>query len=88
MKLAADLLEQESRNFWKRGFQGFHAWDPASRLSVTTGHCTAIIRTKEISVDAGGRTGQSAGREIPGDQRGNFADQPVKDQVQTLPEIV
>ena len=86
-KLAADLLEAGKQEFLEKGFQGASMRGIASRLSVTTGALYRYYTDKEslfdVLVEEPARVLEERYRAI---QR-NFADQPVKDQVQTLPEV-
>ena len=87
VKLAADLLEAGKQEFLEKGFQGASMRGIASRLSVTTGALYRYYTDKEslfdVLVEEPARVLEERYRAI---QR-NFADQPVKDQVQTLPEV-
>ena len=49
-KLAADLLEAGKQEFLEKGFQGASMRGIASRLSVTTVHCTAITQIRNLSL--------------------------------------
>ena len=79
--------KQESRNFWKKDFRGASMRGIASRLSVTTGALYRYYTDKEslfdVLVEEPARVLEERYRAI---QKG-FADQPVDDQVQTLPEV-
>ncbi len=83
-KLAADLLEAGKQEFLEKGFQGASMRGIASRLSVTTGALYRYYTDKEslfdVLVEEPARVLEERYRAI---QR-NFADQPVKDQVQAV----
>ena len=81
------ILSAAMQEFLEKGFQGASMRGIASRLSVTTGALYRYYTDKEslfdVLVEEPARVLEERYRAI---QR-NFADQPVKDQVQTLPEV-
>lgn len=86
-KLAADLLEAGKREFLEKGFQGASMRSIAASLGVTTGAIYGYYTDKEAMFDALVAEPAQELIERYRELQQNYADRPLEEQVNELPEI-